>query len=451
MMTSKQTSPDLVIRDGLILPMDRDHHWFRGSILVRNGRIEEVCEGDEQSWGDTRVLDAGGCAVLPGFVQGHVHVVQSLLRHQADGLSLLDWLQRRTWPYEASLDGDGVEAAAELGIAELLCGGTTTALDFGTTHDHDRVFQAAERLGIRLVSGKTHMDIGDDAPPALLEDRDRSLADAEALGKRWHGAAGGRLRYAVAPRFALSCSAELLRGCSELAREHGWLLQTHAAENRTEVEEVRRLTGRDNIDYLDDHGLMGNDVVLAHGVHLDDADIQHLARTGTTICHCPGANLKLGSGIADLPALLEAGVRVALGADGPPCNNRLSIFHEMSLAGTLHNLQHGPTAVDPWKVLAMATRDGAAALHLDEEIGTLEAGKAADVVVVDFEEWSTLPGGDPASRIVFGASAQMVRHVIVDGQPLVVDGRPSGWDPAAIRTKVDTAWDTVRKRMEAGA
>ena len=246
-MTSKQTSPDLVIRDGLILPMDRDHHWFRGSIVVRNGRIEEVCEGDEQSWGDTRVLDAGGCAVLPGFVQVHVHVVQSLLRHQADGLSLLDWLQRRTWPYEASLDGDGVEAAAELGIAELLCGGTTTALDFGTTHDHDRVFQAAERLGIRLVSGKTHMDIGDDAPPALLEDRDRSLADAEALGKRWHGAAGGRLRYAVAPRFALSCSAELLRGCSELAREHGWLLQTHAAENRTEVEEVRRLTGRDNI------------------------------------------------------------------------------------------------------------------------------------------------------------------------------------------------------------
>ncbi len=442
--------PDLVIRDGLILPMDRDHRSVHGSVVIREGRILEVCEESGREWGEARVLDAGGCAVLPGFVQGHVHVVQSLLRHQADGLSLLDWLQRRTWPYEAALDGDGVEAAAELGIAELLCGGTTTALDFGTTHDHHRVFEAAERLGIRLVSGMTHMDIGEDTPPALLEDPDRSLAEAESLGRRWHGAASGRLRYAVAPRFALSCSAELLRGCSELARREGWLLQTHAAENRTEVDEVRRLTGHDNIDYLDRQGLLGHDVVLAHGVHLDARDRQRLAQTGTTICHCPGANLKLGSGIADLPALLEAGIRVALGADGPPCNNRLSIFHEMSLAATLHNVRHGPTAVDAWKILAMATRDGAAAVHFEEEIGTLEVGKAADVVVVDLDEWSTLPGGDPASRIVFGASAQMVRHVVVAGKPLVVDREPTGWNPAVTRNKVEIAWEGVRRRMEAG-
>ncbi len=450
-MTRTEHSPDLVIRNGLILPMDRDHHCVRGSVVVRDGRIHEICELSQRDWGDARVLDAGGGAVLPGFVQGHVHVVQSLLRHQADGLSLLDWLRHRTWPYEAALDGDGVEAAAELGIAELLCGGTTTALDFGTTHDHDRVFSTAERLGIRLVSGKTHMDIGDGAPGALLEDRDHSLAEAQSLGQRWHGAAGGRLRYAVAPRFALSCSAEMLRGCSDLARRHGWLLQTHAAENKAEVQEVRRLTGLDNIDYLEQQGLVGNDVVLAHGVHLDADEIRLLAQTGTTICHCPGANLKLGSGIADLPALLEAGVRVALGADGPPCNNRLSAFHEMSLAGTLHNLRHGPTALDAWKVLAMATRDGAAAVHLEDEIGTLETGKAADVIVVDLEQWSTLPGGDPASRIVFGASAQMVRHVVVAGRPLVVDGEPIGWSPAATRTKVDVAWDSVRRRMEASA
>lgn len=447
-MISDDSSSEIVIRNGLVIPMIRDHEWSTGDVSIRDGRITAVGSAGAVS-DDAVTLDASGAAVLPGFVQGHVHVVQSLLRHQADGMDLLDWLQRRTWPYEAALDGDGVEAAADLGIAELLCGGTTTALDFGTTHDHDRVFEAAQRLGIRLVSGKTHMDVGHEVPAGLLEDRDRSLADAEELGSRWHGAADGRLRYAVAPRFALSCSAELLEGCSKLARTKGWLLQTHASENPKEVEEVLRITGLDTIDYLAKMGLTGPDVVLAHGVHLLPHELRHLAESETTVCHCPGANLKLGSGIADVPGLLDAGVRVVLGADGPPCNNRLSVFHEMALAGTLPGLRHGPAALGAWSVLAMATRNGAAALHLDAEIGTLEPGKSADVVVVDVNEWSMLPGGDPASRIVFGGSAQMVRHVVVAGRPVVRDGRLLSGDPGTIRLKVAEAWKATRRRMEA--
>jgi cytosine/adenosine deaminase-related metal-dependent hydrolase len=447
-LTTESGAPDLVIRDGLVMPMVSDAEWFSGEVVIRDGRIEAVAENPTGRSGATQVLDASAAAVLPGFIQGHVHVVQSLLRHQADGLELLDWLRLRTWPYEAALDGDGVEAAAELGIAELLCGGTTTALDFGTTHDHHRVFRTAESLGIRLVSGKTHMDIGDGTPPSLLEDPERSLADAVELGRRWHGSAGGRLRYAVAPRFALSCSSELLRGCSELARSQGWLLQSHAAENRSEVEEVMAATGRSNIEYLDLHGLLGGDVILAHGVHLNEADIGRLADTGTTICHCPGANLKLGSGIADVPGLLSARIPVVLGADGPPCNNRLSVFHEMSLAATIHGLRHGPTAINPWAVLGMATREGAKALHLGDEIGTLETGKAADIVVVELEEWSALPGGDPASRIVFGGGPHMVRHVVVDGRPLVVDGALVDVDTEAMRRRIDDAWEATRRRME---
>jgi len=439
---------DLLIRNGLVMPMIGERVWFRGDITVRNGRIAEVGESCHDTATADHILEADGAAVLPGFVQAHVHVVQSLLRHQADELELLDWLRLRTWPYEAALDGDGVEASAELGIAELLCGGTTTALDFGTTHDHDRVFRAAKRLGIRFVSGKTHMDLGDDAPPALLEDRDRSLAEAAELGARWHKAADKRLRYAVAPRFALSCSPYLLRGCAELARSNGWILQTHAAENRNEVDEVRRISGLSNIGFLNEHGLTGNDVILAHGVHLDDNEVQLLAETGTTICHCPGANLKLGSGIADVPRLLSNGVAVVLGADGPPCNNRLSIFHEMALAATIHGLRHGPSAISAWTALEMATRGGAAALGLDNEIGTLETGKAADLVVVDLEEWSGLPGGDPASRIVFGCSPQMVRHAVVAGRPVVEDHRLIVIDPAELRRRVTIAWDATRARME---
>jgi len=439
---------DLLIRDGLVIPMERDEEWFRGDILISDGRIEDVLRNPGlRNVDGRRVLDAHGAAVLPGFIQGHVHVVQSLLRHQADELELLEWLRERTWPFEAALDGDCVEASAELGIAELLSGGTTTVLDFGTTHDHGRVFQAAERLGIRMISGMTHMDLGEHVPQRLLANPDLSLAEAEELGLRWHGAAGGRLGYAVAPRFALSCSPGLLSGCAELARRHGWLLQTHAAENATEVEAVRALTGRSNIAFLDDMGLTGGDTVLAHGVHLDDEEIRILARTGTTICHCPGTNLKLGSGIADVPRLREAGVQVVLGADGAPCNNRLSAFHEMSLAATLHGLRYGPSAMGAWRVLAMATHDAAAALHLDAHLGAIVKGKVADLVVIDLESWSALPGGDPAARIVYGGSAGDVRHVVVDGRAIVVDRVLETTDPVALRERVTQAWEATRRRM----
>jgi len=440
---------DLLIRGGTVVPMVNRGESYAADLAVRDGRISALLEaGSSSSVVAERVLDARNALVLPGFVQAHVHVVQSLLRHQADELALLDWLTCRTWPYEAALDGDGVEAAAELGIAELLCGGTTTALDFGTTHDHDRVFAAAERLGIRLVSGKTHMNRGDGVPSALVENTDASLAAAESLGRRWHGAAGGRLRYAVAPRFALSCDDQLLHGCAQLARDNGWLLQTHAAENREETERVRALTGCSNIAYLHRLGVTGADVVLAHGVHLDDEDIPLLASTATSICHCPGANLKLASGIADVVRLLDAGINVALGADGAPCNNRLSMFYEMSLAGTLHGLRHGPAAMSAWTVLEMATIGGARALGLEQEIGSLEVGKAADVVVIGLADWTMLPAGDPASRLVYGASPGCVRHVVVNAEPVVVDGELRTLSAGSLGPRVSEAWEATRQRME---
>lgn len=444
---NNQMHGDLIIRGGTVVPMERNRHWFDGDVIVRDGRIAEVIPGGSEPAAGQQVLDAGGAVVLPGFVQCHVHVVQSLLRHQADGLTLLDWLQHRTLPYEAALDGDGVSAAAELGIAELLCGGTTTVLDFGTTHHHDRVFEVADGMGIRMTSGRTHMDIGDGVPPILLEDSDASLAEAASIGERWHGSADGRLRYAVAPRFALSCSRRLLEGCADLARTHGWLLHSHASENMDEVAAVRAATGRGNIEYLEAVGLTGADVILAHGVHLDSTEVQILADSRTRICHCPGANLKLGSGIADIPGLRSRGVPIGLGADGPPCNNRLSAFYEMSLAATLHSLRSGPTALGAWEALAMATREGADALHLSESVGTLTPGKAADIIVVSLEGWSTQPGGDPASRIVHGASATDVRHVIVDGREVVRDHRLQTADPVAMRERIRDAWKATQARM----
>jgi len=439
---------DLAIVGGLILPMEHNGVFFQGDLLITGNKITALTRGGARDFQATEILDARDCLVLPGLIQSHVHVVQSLLRHHADGLELLDWLKQRTWPYEAALDGDGVETAAQLGIAELLCGGTTTVLDFGTTHDHERVFQAAAEMGIRMFGGKTHMNEGEGVPKALIEDLDTSLAEAENLGKQWHTKADNRIEYVVTPRFALSCSREMLQGCVEIAEKNGWMLHTHASENRGEIEEVRRRFGTSNIEFLDQTGLTGSKVVLAHGVHLSPAEREILSRTGTRICHCPGANLKLASGIADLPALLDSGICVGIGADGPPCNNRLSIFREMFLAGTLHCLKGGPRAIDAWDVLAMATREGARLLHKEKEIGTLKEGKLADVVVVDTRKWSLLPGGTPASQLVYGAVAESVRDVIVNGDIRVRNGKLVGIDEEEIRERTREAFTATWARME---
>ncbi len=435
----------MLIRGGTLLPLTGKARWFAGDVRLSGGRIAEVGEGLAPGLGE-EALDAAGCLVLPGFVQTHVHVVQSLARHRADGLELLDWLSQRIWPYEAALDGGQVFDAARLGIAELLTGGTTSALDMGTTHSQDAVFQAAEQLGIRFTSGKCHMDDGLGVPERLRENTGASLAEAEELGRRWHGAAGGRLRYAVAPRFVLSCTPALLEGAAALARRHGWLLHTHASENHRETELVRQRAGAGNVSSLAELGLAGNDTVLAHCIHLDDSEVALLAAQGTGVAHCPGANLKLASGIADLPRLLAAGIRVGLGADGPPCNNRLSVFHEMALAGTLHNLRHGATAIDPWTVLELATWRGAQVLGLPH-VGRLELDWLADIVVLSCDPWAMEPGGDPAAAIVFGGGPEAVRHVIVDGRVVVRDGTLLTGDAAEIRRRARASAERVASQL----
>jgi len=439
-------SRPVVLRGGTAVPMTAAREWLQADVLLAGDRIVAVGPELEAPAG-CEVLDARDALVLPGFVQAHVHVVQSLARHRAEGLPLLRWLAERIWPYEATLTPAEVAAAARLGIAELLCGGTTSVLDMGTTHDQDGVFRAAEELGIRLTSGKCHMDTGAAVPAGLLEDRDASLAEAEALGSRWHLAASGRLRYAVAPRFVLSCSAELLAGAVSLARRHGWLLHTHASENADETAAVRELTGMGNVEFLADAGVAGEDTVLAHCVHLDDGEVRLLARGGTGVAHCPGANLKLASGIADLPRLLAAGVRVGLGADGPPCNNRLSIFHEMALAGTLHNLARGAGAVDSWTVLEMATWRGARVLGLGDEVGRLRPGAKADVVVLGCSSFAMEPAADPAAMVVYGGGVESVRHVVVDGTVVIRDGVLTTADASVIRHEARSAARAVAGRL----
>lgn len=411
---------ELILRGGTIVTMDPEWHVRSGDVACRDGELVQVGGAYTPAEREYEILDAEGCVVMPGLVQSHVHMCQTLARGRADDLELLDWLRTVIWPYEAALRPDDLAASARLACVELLLSGTTCVLDMATVRHTERVFEVARDAGIRAIIGKAMMD-APDTHPGLAESTRASLDESNALCAAWNGAADGRLGYAYTPRFALSCTEELLRDAAQEARARGVRIHTHASENRDEIAEVERRTGQANIEYLHGLGLTGPDVMLAHCVWLSDAETRLLADTGTHVLHCPSANAKLGSGIAEIGELVQAGVQVSIGADGAPCNNNLDGLFELRLAALLQKARLGAKAMAAPLALHMATMGGARALGLDHTIGSLEPGKRADVIAVDVSGAHVTPTANPYSAIVYAARASDVRHVIVDGQPLVRD------------------------------
>jgi 5-methylthioadenosine/S-adenosylhomocysteine deaminase len=403
----------ILIKSGTIITVDDADTVVTGDLLVRAGRIVAIGDCSEQA---DEVIDARGCAVLPGFVQTHIHLCQTLLRGAADDLPLIDWLKQRVWPLEAAHDAASVRASARLGVAELIKGGTTCALTMETVRHTAEVFRVVEESGFRATVGKCMMDAGEGVPTALHEEIEDSINESLALLDEWHGRSDGRLRYCFAPRFAVSCTRELLERVAELARERGVLVHTHASENQTEIELVERATGLRNIAYLNSVGLAAPHVALAHCVHVNDEELDILARTGTHVLHCPSSNLKLGSGLAHIAEMLERGISVSLGADGAPCNNRLDMFTEMRTAALLQKVRRGADVLPARQVLRLATAAGAHALGLQTEIGSLEVGKRADITILDLERLHLTPRPDIVSSIVYAAEAGDVRDVLIDGR-----------------------------------
>jgi 5-methylthioadenosine/S-adenosylhomocysteine deaminase len=419
-MVPQPQSPSLIIRGATILTMNDAFDVIEGDVVVRGGRIESIGKATDAK--ADRVIEARGSYLLPGFIQTHVHLCQTLFRGYADDLALMDWLTTRVWPMEAAHTPASLAAAAQQAAAELLGSGTTTVLTMETVHDTDAVFAALEPMGLRAVVGKCMMDADSAVPPRLMEKTARSIDESVAIAKRWHGSAGGRLRAAFAPRFAVSCSRELLEAVARLAIEHQLVIHTHASENRDEIALVKSRTGKKNIDYLADTGLTSPQLCLAHCVWVDDDEQSLMAERGVKVLHCPGSNLKLGSGLAPVVEMRAKGISVSLGADGAACNNHLDMFEEMRLAAVLQSVRHKPGALTARDVVWMATREGARALGLDHEIGSIEPGKKADLILVDAH------GADPYSAVVYASRGTDVRTTIVDGQVLIDDFRPTRWD-----------------------
>ena len=412
------------ITGGTVLSMRPGDEPSVRDVAIDGDRIVSEAEGDR--------IDASGCYVLPGLVQTHIHLVQTIFRGLAEERSLLEWLRDRIWPLEAAHDEGSLRASARLGLLDLLTTGTTTILDMGTTHGGDVIAEELVASGIRAKFGQAMMDGGDGVPEGLRETTSESLHRSSSLATAWNDAAGGRIGYAYAPRFALSCTRELLEAVGDITKRLGLLVHTHSNENLGERALIEGATGRAPTAYLDDVGLVNERSVIAHGVNLDDAELAILVDRGASITHCPSSNLKLGSGIADVRALRDHGVTVGIGADGAACNNRLDGFDELRLAGLLASSRHGPGALSAWDLLAMGTRDGARAMRIDADVGTLEVGKKADLIVLDPSRLAG-PAGDPATRIVYGGGSRAVRDVIVDGAVVVRDFHPRTLDPAEVR------------------
>jgi 5-methylthioadenosine/S-adenosylhomocysteine deaminase len=402
-----------------------------GSVSVRNGRIASV--GAEPAGSFDATIDAGGGFLLPGFAQTHIHLCQTLFRGYADDLLLMDWLRTRVWPMEAAHTPASLRAAARLACSELLRSGTTSILTMETVHDTDAVIEAAAGTGIRATLAKCLMDeTTPDAPSRLREDGTRALEESLTLVRRYGNSGNGRIRVALAPRFALSCSRTMLEAIAALSEREGLLVHTHASEQREEIALVRSATGRANIEYFDTVGLISPRLNVAHCVWVDEREQALLAAGDAKVTHCPGSNLKLGSGVAPVPEMRERGICVSLGADGAACNNHLDMFGEMRLAATLQAMRREPGALPARTALWMATRSGARALGLEGELGSIEPGRKADLIVVDSRGAHLAPSPDPFSAIVYAARPTDVRLTMVDGEIRVRDGALVDLDPAEI-------------------
>ena len=433
---------DLLIKNARVWPSADAKVIEGGSVLVRDGRIAKV--GKFHARADV-VVDADGCLVMPGFIQSHVHLCQTIFRGAGEDMALLPWLRHVVWPLEAAHDEESLEASALLACAELIRSGTTAFLSMETVRHTDAVFRAVDKMGLMGVIGQCLMDETAGYKPLAVDIED-GLADCEVLLSHW--GKHPRLRLAVAPRFVLSCSGANMKEASAYARSRNLLLHTHASEQIEEIELVLERTGMHNIKYLHSVGLTGPDVCLAHCVHTLSDERAMLQETQTKVLHCPSANMKLASGIAPIPEYLESGIHVSIGADGTPCNNRLDQFLEMREAGLMQKIRLGPEALSAKDIVKMATEGGAKALGWEKEMGTLEVGKRGNIILVDQNDFHVLPSEDPATNIVYSNCARDVIMTIVDGEILYEDGHLTKVDEDKLKAKIREQRKKLFKRAK---
>jgi 5-methylthioadenosine/S-adenosylhomocysteine deaminase len=421
------------------------------AVEIINGKIFSFISINEiQKANYDEVYDAQHLTLIPGFIQTHVHLSQTLFRGLAEDLPLLEWLRLKIFPFENAHNETSLKVTAQLSINELLLGGTTTFLDMGTLRYGEVVLSEMIASGIRGFSGKCLIDLND-LYPDFKSTAKKETSDIISLAKNYHNSADGRIKYSFSPRFVLSCSEVLLKETKEIMKDFpGSVYHTHSSESVDEINEVRKRFNKENIEYFNSIGVLDDHTILAHCVHTSGNERKMLKDRNTKIAHCPSANMKLASGIAPIPQYLKEGISVTLGADGAPCNNNLSIFNEMRLALLIQKPILGAEVMDAKTIFRMATIEGAKALHLQEQVGSIEVGKKADLVLIDLDSYSnSYSDSDETiySDIVFSSTNENVKSVMVEGRWVVKERESLVYDQREIISKGKEELKNLLKRI----
>ncbi len=410
---------DILITNGILLSLSPDSQPIEiGALAISGGRIDALGsqKAIEACYKSSKIINAQGGLIMPGLINGHTHLPMALFRGLADDLPLDIWWKEYIFPAEKKwVDAEFVYWGSLLSLAEMIRSGTTTLAD-GYFFEAE-VARAAQKAGIRALLGQGILDFPSPDSPSPEEGLER----IEAFIAQYMGSS--LIHPALFPHSLYTCSPSLLARCYELARRYGVPMMIHLAETQREVAEVLKRFGRRPVGHMEGLGLLTSSLVAVHCIWVTEEEMDLLALRGVRVVHTPESNMKLASGVAPVPELLARGVRVGLGTDGAASNNNLDLFQEMDLAAKLHKVHRlDPTVMPSPVVLEMATLGGARVLGLEKEVGSLEVGKKADVIVVQLNRPHLQPLYSGVSHLVYSATGADVRDVVIDGK-LVMENR----------------------------
>lgn len=434
-------SKRFIVRNGRYAQTQADANcnMIEGYMVVENGFIVYIGESLPDHYKeDAEWFDGSGLFFMPGLVNTHGHAAMTLLRGYGDDMVLQKWLQEKMWPMEAKFTDQDVYWGTSLAVLEMLKSGTTTFVDM---YDHmGQVAKVVEQAGIRagLMRGAIGL--------CSEEVQQMKLEEAVQIALEWNGRADGRIKTLLAPHAPYTCPPAFIEKFVQAAHDHDLMLHTHMSETLAEVEQNVQDYGLRPVAHLEKLGFFSRPSYIAHGVHLNDEEIETLAKYKVGVSHNPASNLKLASGVARVPALLKAGVTVSLGTDGAASNNNLDMFEEMRLAALIHKGVSGdPTAVPAAEAMRIATVYGAHTLQM-HDVGYLQAGMKADFIAVDVDQPHLLPHTDLVSHMVYAASGKDVKHVWVDGKQIVNDGVCLTLDEEQIRHEASKCFEGLLTR-----
>lgn len=436
---------DFIIHGGTVVTMDGSGRVIEnGAVAVRRDRIVAVGTAAEiaAKYNASKTINATGKVVMPGLINTHTHVPMVLFRGIADDLMLPEWLQKYIFPAEAkNVDEQFVRWGTRLGCLEMIEGGTTTYVDM--YYFESAIAEETAQAGMRAVLGETLIDF----PVPDNKTWDAGMQYMEKFVAKWKG--HPLITPAIAPHAPYTVSTDHLKQAHEFSARNSIPLVTHVAEDYAEVKTIKEKYNASPVAYLESIGLLDNRVIAAHMVWPTEEDIKTLAARSVGVGHCPQSNMKLAAGAAPVPQMLKAGVAVGLGTDGAASNNDLDMWEEMDTAAKLHKLiAKDPTVINAREALEMATIRGARAIHLDRDIGSLEAGKLADLLIVNLDSAHQTPLYNVYSHLVYATKSSDVETVMINGRVVMQDRRVLTIDGRTVRARASEYRDKIKKSLE---